>query len=1232
MIAAADRLVMAFQRNVVVAASAGTGKTHRLTGLYVMLVLGLTSMGKRSLSDAHPPILPEKIVATTFSRAAALEIRARIERALRALAAEEASPFTEEIKARLAELDEPPSPGELVLRARRALDTFHEARIETLHGLCADLLRRHAFGLGLSPALRVLEEEEAEALAFGVIDERLAKALEGSDVERGAVRALADACGGFFRARDSLLPFFDRLDDDGIDLGELATSDYLGAAENLLQRIIAACRACAASARQAVQDAASTVLGALEEDRKAGVVRPSIGSRTATALEALFTLRKPAKANAAELELFSLRDGVDGATNAMRAKTCISTLHEARDLEDRERAVLALLGTIREALARERIERGVAGFSDLLRLARDGLRDHPPVARAAREEIEVLLVDEFQDTSLVQRDLVYLLREAAEGRRPGSIPTADHLEGHGLFIVGDRKQSIYGFRGADVAVYNRVCGDLCGPAARSELDLPAELCADVEVADLVALRDSYRSAPSIVGFVNAFSERDFAAASSPDSDVHVAYGPAESLVAIKPAGQEAVLFAQDDAAPIDEPLLVGAGAPLREAFVAASLAHRLMKVEGLAARDIAILARRRASIPLLELGLNRLGIPYVVAGRALFDTLEVRDLAALVRLVLEPRDRHALAHVLRGPLVALSDDALLALSTQRGLSPEILLESRATGLDRAVFGPEAERLDTFRRTFLDLRPTLLRLPAADAVRTAMASFDLDRVTAALPRAPSRLGNLDRLAQLARDRGSSLFAFSRWLDRQIADDADEAEAVVFSAEDDAVRLLTIHGSKGLDFPATIVVDLGAREQPGIRALRFVRMPNESAPRVVIDHRGARNTRIDNPARREANRAGSARANAERARITYVALTRARRVLALVGSVKRPSRGSMMHTFLEDREPSLRSFVETLDAAALVTDALASSATNAPPVAPAESTEAAPKPRRAAAEVSIATTPLGVFKGCARRFWFRFLLGLEEPVDTGQLDLFEINPEAQERKVTPFERDASDVDPRATGRAAHRALERLDLARFGAADFAPAELLPFFESDGLEPRAAAALADQVAPFVRSRYAARLASAREVHREAEVSLSLPGDPMLSLRGTVDLWSLHADHVDLVDYKLARPSPTLEPYAFQLRAYALALSKAAGGLPVRAGIVFLDGPPEPVWLPGADGGEMLQASEHAAFEAQLRSLTASFVQARATDEWPGIELAGCRRERCGFVTACHRNVDIKLPKRRKR
>ncbi|MBL8741321.1 MAG: UvrD-helicase domain-containing protein, partial [Myxococcales bacterium] len=971
-----ESVLYAFRRNIVVAASAGTGKTHRLTALYVLLCLGLTSLGEVDERAAHAPIGPGRIVATTFSRAAALEIRARVEAALTGIAAGSASaPFAAEIAARVALLHDPPSEGELRRRAARARDELYEARIDTLHGLAGDILRRHAVALGVRPNLEILTDEELEAMSAAIIDETLAEGLEGDEAARGAVHDLVDACSGFFRARDALLSFFDRLDDDGLDAKDLHGSEPLAHAEDLFRGLSAGLRAVANGGGPTTIEPATIALAEIREAERRGADPLALSERAAAAITSLFQLRKPPKPTPSERLFFEFRDNVGGKSNKERGETLIATLTLARGLEEREAHVLALLSRIGGRLAEERRARGAVSFSDLLRLSRDRLRDRPEVLTDVQRDIDVLMVDEFQDTSRVQRDLVYLLRERPDARTrraPGAVPAADSLFGHGLFVVGDRKQSIYGFRGADVAVFNRVCGELAGRAAGEELGLPDTLIGTAPSADFVALRKSYRSAPEIVRFVNAFSEADFASASRTSDDTSVRYGVAEQLIAAREGDTGKVLFVADDGAPMNEPLLQGAQAPLREAFSAAALASRLTETDGFAFRDIAILARRRATIPLVELGLARFGLPYVVAGRALFDTLEVRDMAALLRLLLEPGDRAALSHTLRGPLVALSDSALLSLTEDRGIGRDLLASRDAPGLDPHAFPDEAARLTAFRDRFLAERTALLRLPAAEAVRAAAATFDMDRVMAALPRAPSRLGNLDRLQKLARERKEGLFAFSRWLDRQIDDESDEQEAVVFSAEDDAIRLTTIHASKGLDFQATIVLDLAASERMNAAPLRFTRA--DEIARLVMPLRGPRGLRLDSAIARAENMEARARARSERSRISYVAITRARRVLGLIGSTKERASGSWLETFGAVRD-AIDPLHERLDAGSLVNGALARDAVE--PLASA----ALPAPRIPAPPPPPpnphATTPPGGIARGPPPFRLRVRRGVGEP---------------------------------------------------------------------------------------------------------------------------------------------------------------------------------------------------------------------------------------------------------------
>jgi ATP-dependent helicase/nuclease subunit A len=1341
-----DARIFAFQRNVVVAASAGTGKTHRLTGLYLMLVLGLTSMGQDAASAA-PPVSPDRIVATTFSRDAAQEMSRRIEAALRATAggaAGEPLPYAEVISARQTALGTMVPEAELRERAALALRRWSSARIDTLHGLAADIALGNALALGLPLDARVLDEDEARSLSELAVDEALGAALTGGGALADAARDLIATSGGVAAARLDMARLFDRLDEEGAAPAELVRADHgvevLRRAHQLLAVVRAAgdgsppVRELAGEARRALAAWAAALDG--------GATLPSLPAEATEAVERLLAVRKPGRGPRCDGDdaLFSFVTELEGNTKADKASRLLALLSAGPRLVGREAAMVALLEDARARLARARTRAGGVSFGDVLRAARDALRDHAAVGAAVRAGIEVLLVDEFQDTSRVQRDLVYLLRQ-----RPGLGPQlldeslAARIEQHGLFLVGDRKQSIYGFRGADVSVFCRVCAELAGREAGVALALPEStwrpLALDPPRADFVTLQESRRSGERVISFVNAFAERDFLGEGGPPRDFEIRYGPGERLHAFEgtaPSGRddEVVVVDDDGATPEGvEALLQTATGPLREALVAAAfLATRAREQPSLSWRDAAILTRRRSTIPLVELALSRLEVPYVVAGRALFETQEVRDVAAALRLLLDPRDRLAQATVLRGPMVALSDAGLASLSLpQRGLTvpltsswlrdgalegtrgerrgrrvatpaamlalgpPATLLAARSPAAgpaahpapSAAAFPPSGEGsvpprsgraqealraeardalarlsredracLDAFRTRFAEVRRAALRLPPADAVRTVMEAFDLDRVLAALPRAAARIGNVDRLARIAAQRGGTLAGFVRWLDKRIADETDEAEAAVFSPEDDAVRLTTIHASKGLDFPMVVLLDLAATPRTTVPGLSFLPASAERQATLAVRHfsrswRGGADPTVDDllwraahppvqvgtAVMREMREEARRREHAERRRLTYVAFTRARASLVLIAPVDPPRAGSAwatLHGGLEDA--SLAPLVTRRgSAAALLGAAEAARATPTRRGDAAVEAGAPERPRQPPARtLALATTPLMVFRDCPRRFRLRHLLALDEPVFSGQLDLFgedKLPIEGEEERITGTA--AEEIDPRVLGRAAHRVLEQWPRAGWGETTV-PEAVRARLAAEGLAEGAAETerIAAAIARFLSGRWAARGAAqgSRLLREHAFLLPVRAGVATLALRGTMDLCIEHADgSVDVIDYKRSRPRADLGPYAFQLRAYALS-ARRSGATVVRAGVLFLGGEAgraatgdEPTPLRGKGEGGAISDAEHDAFERELGALGQRFAEARWNDRFPPVELPTCQRLRCGFVVACH-------------
>ncbi len=1228
-----EAALYAFRRNVVIAASAGTGKTHRLTALYVLLSLGFTSMGEKTDDIAHEAIEPSRIVATTFSRAAANEIRSRVEKALRLLAeSADGPPFLEILEDRARRLGADLSRFDLRERASKALLGWHGARIDTLHGVAADIVREHALALGVSPRARVEEDDEGRALITSVVDEVLGQALSEGGARMEAARSLVASGGGVVPARDHLATLFARMDEDGVATSELSLTDHLGEARRVREELERIARTCAHDGNKKIAPAATELQRALASNT--GL---ALGEDARRALVTLFGVRKAGedKMSPGEHALVNFKDRFGDASMPKRAMRLVRLLAEAPELRDRENGMIELLGQVRAAISLERRQRGVLSFGDLLRLARNGLRDDLDVSRVVRASIDVLMVDELQDTSSVQRDLVYLLRERSDsGRKAGCAPSSEGLERSGLFIVGDRKQSIYGFRGADVAVFSRVAAELAGRPAAEALDLSLEHANGDPSADFLALRESRRSGASIVSFVNAFSKLDFTSdrmGHTAPRDFEVSYSEAEHLTSFKGDSGDRVYFLRDDGdpAPASEPLLIGDDPSLREAFVAAAFADHMCGALGMAYRDVALLARRRSTIPLVELALGRLGLPYVVAGRALYEASEVRDLAALIRLVLDPRDRHSLATVLRGPLVGLSDAALLSLCEAKGLSRE-LLSADGKRLDPKLFVEEGGRLRDFRDRFLALREPLLRLAPGEALRAALSGFDLDRIISALPRAQARLGNVDRVVGIARERGGTLIGFSRFLDRQIADETDEAEAAVFSQDDDAIRLTTIHASKGLDFEAVVLLDLDSAPRATPLPIGYDRGP-DGEPRFVVQHKGERGIAIPSRVWDEAAEGRKARELAERKRLTYVAITRAKTLLALVGRVGAAKSGSAYQTLLVGRETKRFPDLVEMSASDLLFGAFGAEAMRLRPLAapPEESRITTPSlPRRlpTVERLPIATTPLGVFRGCPRRFRLRFLLGLEEPVATGQLELFEVALPRVDDRVERSDADGdADIglgsDPRVLGRAAHRVLELLPHHVWGSAVTAESVAVSLVD-EGLGEEEGVRLAPHLARIVSGAYAQTLSEDGIVlHREEELVWDALGSPALSLRGTVDLFvERPGGLVDVIDYKLARPSNNLDRYAFQLKAYALALSRSHPGSRVRAGILFLEGGEEPVWLSGSGEGGALSESDHDGFAAELEVLGLRLAVARTSGVFPPIAVDGCRALHCGFVTACHK------------
>jgi len=1224
---AEDAAIYAFRTNLVVTASAGTGKTFRLVSLYALLTLGLASKGESDDERASPAVPPSRIAATTFSRAAAAEIRERVERVLGAVARARDDPTTRPylavLAARAEQTRSPPLASRVLRdRAEAALAELPHALIDTLHGLAGRLLRGSALEIGLAPGFGVLEDESARASTDAAVDDVLSRALERGD--RGAT-ALLDAGGGLSMVRRRITELLERADEEGTPVCELACTAFEPVARDWMTRLGGLASALAAERSKAFAEPAPAVATAVRSwlaDGGDSGDRRALEERLVNVFEPLFTRRGPARPTYPEEAFVGFRESIRGETHAERARRFAAFVAGAPDLSANAVAARALLAEIAEQRWRSRRRAGHLGFGDLLRAARDAVRDVPAVGRRARGAQDVLLVDEFQDTSRVQRDLIYLLREredCATARAPGQLPGASDLQPAGLLVVGDRKQSIYGFRGADVTVFTQVCADLGGPAAVEALELGPDCeTSAAAVASLVTLSQNRRSGAAVLDFVNAFAERDFEVRTPYPFDIRYTESDhlRPAIEAMNDTRGGVVIVDDRNDLPPDAPALVrGATGPMREAIIAASVVDRAVRDGAwgeLRARDFAVLARRRATLPLLEFALERAGVPYFVAGRGLFETREVRDVFALLRLLIDPFDRHALATVLRGPALGLTDASLASLSEPgKGLMPPGTWFRGEGSAAPPLPNDERERLRCFDERFKALRRMALRLGPSDAIRHAVETFDLDRVAAALPRPVPRLGNLERLIALAAQRGGGLPSFVRWLEQQIADESDEREAAESLPDDDAVTLMTMHGSKGLEFRAVILVDLGAAVRPAPLTLGLTPARRASPARLVLRHTRPQGGPIFTPEAAEYRLEAIARETAERRRLTYVAMTRAKERLFLLLPPTAPT-GSAAATLRAHWGDGASSGASVESA----TSYLVREGARRAPRSPASPSAWVPRPTGGVGPLHIATTPLATFDACPRRYQLIHELGVD-PLPFGLAPATAPERRDEQRalgvaahrvlETWPFERWGQATDPRAIA-------ERLatELARAGNAALREGQAERHANSD-LDP--AIGLASSIAAFLGGAYARRLReSGAVIYREEPFVITLD-DPAgtLHLRGAIDLLVAFPDgSADVIDYKTTWRGDEGDP-SFQLRVYALAAHRVHGRGPVRACVLNLASQ-EP-----AVSFTLIDSDALARLEAELAALRGRFLDARTTDHFHGVERSRCDALQCGFLVACH-------------
>ena len=762
------RIESSLDETLVVEAAAGTGKTTML----VARILALLTTGKTTLG---------RVVAVTFTEKAAgemkLRLRGEIERA------REGAPSLE-VRQRLDV----------------ALAELETARIGTIHGFCADLLRERPVEAGVDPLFEVAAEDDKDRLVDAAFDTFFQQALMAPPPGVGRVLRRKvnrrDAIGPRDELRRAMLTLLENRDYDAPWTKPQAfeRERELDARFRELKEL--------AELAQATDNQESWLTKSLLE----------IG-RVVSEIERRERIRGDARDyDGLEAELRHLErqrlwgwkgsgkwfsKTLERATVMARRDAAKVELGRTLDLAEAELAAMLReeLREVVDAYLRLKARTGRLDFLDLLLVTRDLVRDQREVRRELQARFTHLLVDEFQDTDPLQAEILFLL--AASDPDADSLESARPLPGK-LFFVGDPKQSIYRFRRADVAFYE---------------SLKRRLVSDG--AAVLHLRTSFRSLPAIQSAVNATFERRMVPTSDGSQAEYVSLEPFRddvpgrpSVVALpvpRPYGDygKVVNFRIDDSFP----------------DAVAAFIHWLTTKSGWTVRD------RGADVPIeprhvcllfkrLQNGGDDVTRSYVRAlearrvshvllgGRSFHAREEVLAVRNALAAIEWPDDELSVFATLRGPFCALQDDALLAFRHDHG-SLHSFRKVPAESLND-VTRPVAEALGELHR----LHRKRNRRPIADTLADFLERTRAHAGIANWPTGEQALANVLRVLDLARRFESAGATSFRAFVTKLMDDAERggsAEAPVVEEGTEGVRLMTVHRAKGLEFPIVILCD-------------------------------------------------------------------------------------------------------------------------------------------------------------------------------------------------------------------------------------------------------------------------------------------------------------------------------------------------------------------------------------------------------------------------------------------
>ncbi|MBA4020109.1 MAG: hypothetical protein C0483_23345 [Pirellula sp.] len=1136
--------------SVALSAGAGCGKTFVLTERF------LSHLAPQPGTDVSSQL--GRLIAITFTERAAREMRQRIRAGVRD---------------RL--LQAAPEHEAHWLDILRRIDS---ARISTIHSFCGTLLRSHAVEAQLDPGFSVLEPTAARLLLGELIDDHLRELLAKQDADMIELVAGYDLNGvrermGRLLAERFRLDFAEWLPLAPRDLVDIWREFH---AQHIKPEALRTLRE------------APAVLRLRNEILPQGAPHEKLAERALIVGEILERIADsdPSDADLDSLEEHARVQGCTGkkvwAGHEALYEDYKTAFEELRELVGKVRKQLVfdargalpaaeaslrfvrITAPVREAYEKRKRELGVLDFDDLLIKAHKLLHDeaHANLRKRLAMSIELLLVDECQDTDDLQ---VQLINDLSGGKELGRGK---------MFHVGDFKQSIYRFRGAEPQLFQKLQDET---AERGRIPLSL----------------NFRSQPEILNFVNVLFEPIFGEKYQALAAKREQTSPTPAIeflwaVQTPPQDEETgELARQADAYQVPPK----ASAEDLRRLEADWLARRIRGlVDGRAPRipadkrdgalplrpveygDCALLFRALSNVAIYEAALQRYGIPYyVVGGKAFYAQQEIYDLLNFLKTLDSVCDDVALAGVLRSPFFSLSDETLLLLAQHTGgLAGGLFAPQLSESLE-----PEARRKADFAaRTLRELRAIKNRLPIAELINEIFARTAYDAVVTAEFLGDRKLANLRKLVDQARafDRSGifTLTAFIEQLATSVVEQPDEATAAAFAEGANVVRIMSIHQSKGLEFPVVVVPDLERKRQPNRATVGF---HPELGPMVGPPYREEGASGLD-LFRVVENREDEA----ESRRLFYVATTRAADYLILSSGVIDPAvpvgewRELLAERFdlasgkllgVPGKGHHHPEILVTTERPELTDDRVAQVERPDWPKVLEQTARAA---KSAKATLLAGTEPIACSGQGRRRFSFSRLSGriVTEREAADERDA----AESALSQAAVDDLGEAAPEARTIGIAAHDVLAKFDYRQTQPATRrATVESLVRRAMGALltaTPESIAELTALVEAFLASPRGEAVAGAKQVFRELEFLLAWPldrpvADGGIHLQGFLDL--LYEDAAGrwcIVDFKSHRTTSgnlavVAEPYRLQLAVYALAVEQILGRGPDELTLFFL-------------------------------------------------------------------------------